>query len=340
MTPRPATRPDPDGFDAFDTPHVDAAPHVGGMDATATYERPLPRATAPSRPAAEAHEPATAAAAWPTDPLDGLPLDQAAGLRRLFTGHTLRCIPVVSNPGIAFGGALLERLCTGYAELGLRTLVVDAAERARAPRELAGFELAEGVEALSPQVSYLAARGLPLRFVDASGSTAAFLDAVAEAAPRHDVVLMHAPAADLARLFARRVQEQPASALRPIVLCDEHPDSVTHAYAAIKLLALRAGLMAHDLLISAPAGSPRALRVAESVARCADDFLGAVLHDAVCVDPAEAATEPTSDALQRLLQAQFACALPQRVSDSAFGALGPALPALTLRHGARGLRHA
>jgi len=39
---------------------------------------------------------------------------------------------------------------------------------------------------------------------------------------------------------------------------------------------------------------------------------------------------------------QLACALPQRVTDSAFGALGPvsALPSLTLRHGARGLRHA
>jgi len=308
--------------------------------AAATYERPLPHGARPS--AEPAPEPAAHAASWPTDPLDGRPLDQAAGLRRLFAAHTLRCIPVVSNPGIAFAGALLERLCTGYAERGLRTLVVDAGERARTPRELAGFELAEGVEALSPQVSYLAARGLPLRFVDASGSTAGFLDALAEAAPQHDVLLVHAGAADLARLFARRVQELQARALRPIVLCDESPESVTHAYAAIKLLALRAGLMAHDLLISAAPGSPRAARVAESVARCADEFLGAVLHDAVCVDPAEAATEPTSDALQRLLHEQLACALPQRVTDSAFGALCPvsALPALTLRHGARGLRHA
>ena len=104
-----------------------------------------------------------------------LPVDQADGLRKLFTGHTLRCIPVVSNPAIAFGGALLERLCTAYAEMGLSTLVVDAGERARAPRELAGFDLAEGSERLSPRTRFLAARGLPLRFVDANGSTASFL---------------------------------------------------------------------------------------------------------------------------------------------------------------------
>lgn len=249
------------------------------------------------------------------------PADQAQGLRRLFAAHTMRCIPIVSNPAIAFGGALLERLCTVYAEQGLRTLVVDAGERARAPRELARFDFAEGIEPLSEQISYFAARGLPLRHVDASGSTAAFLDAVADAAPDTDVMLVHAPASDLARLFARRVQEQQATALRPIVLCDEHADSVTHAYGAIKLLAMRAGLMAHDLLISALPGSRRAALVAERVARCADDFLGAVLHDWVAVDPAEAPTDRPSQALQRLARAQFAVALPQRVGDSGFAAL-------------------
>ncbi len=249
------------------------------------------------------------------------PSDQAQGLRRLFAAHTMRCVPIVSNPAIAFGGAMLERLCTAYAAQGLRTLVVDAGERARAPRELTRFDLAEGIEPLSPQIAYLAARGLPLRWVDASGSTAGFLDAVADAAPDTDVVLVHASASDLARLFARRVQEEQATALRPLVLCDEHADSVTHAYAAIKLLAARAGLMAHDLLISAVPGSKRAALVAERVARCADGFLGAVLHDWVAVDPAEPATDTPSLALQRLAREQLACALPQRVSDSAFAAL-------------------
>lgn len=268
------------------------------------------------------------------------PVDQAQGLRRLFTSHTLRCIPIVSNPLIAFGGSLLERLCTAYAELGLRTLVVDAGEHARAPVELANFDLAEGVEMLSPQVSYLAARGLPLRYVDASGSTSAFLDAVAEAAPDTDVLLVHASASDLARLFARRVQELQAHLLRPVVLCDEQADSVTHAYAAIKLLAMRAGLMAHDLLLSAPPESERAARVAERLARCADDFLGAVQHDWVAVDPAEAATDAPSLRLKRLAREQLACALPQPLSDSAFAALTTESDGLRSVLPAQGSRHA
>lgn len=263
-----------------------------------------------------------------------LPVDQADGLRKLFTGHTLRCIPVVSNPAIAFGGALLERLCTAYAEMGLSTLVVDAGERARAPRELAGFDLAEGIERLSPRTSFLAARGLPLRFVDANGSTASFLDALVEAAPDTDVLLVHASAADLARLFARRVLEQQAHALRPIVLCDTQADAVTHAYAAMKLLSQRAGLRAYDLLLSALPDAPRSSFIAESIGRCADSFLGAAVHDCVAVDPAEAATDAPSTALVTLAREQLAVALAQNVSDSQFGALDTfrsALPSLAPR---------
>lgn len=256
----------------------------------------------------------------------GQPVDQAHGLRRLFASPTMRCIPVVSNPELAFGGALLERLCTTYAEQGLRVLVVDGGEHARTPAELAGFDLAEGIEVLSPQVSYLAARGLALRYVDTRGSTAGFLDALVEAAPDTDVMLMHASASELARTFARRIHELQATSLRPLVLCDEQPESVTHAYAAIKLLASRAGLMAHDLLISAPADSPRAPLLAERVARCADDFLGAVLHDWVVVDPAETSADAPSLRLRRLARELLGCALSQPLSDSAFAALTADLP--------------
>lgn len=254
------------------------------------------------------------------------PVDQAQGLRQLFTSPTIRCVPVVSNPELDDGGALLERLCTAFAEQGLRTLVVDAGEHARAPAELAGFDLAEGIEPLSPQVSYLAARGLALRYVDASGSTSGFLDALIDAAPDTDVLLVHAGATDLVRLFARRVQELQANALRPLVLCDERAESVTHAYAAIKLLATRAGLMTHDLLIAAAPGSARASQVAQRLARCADDFLGAVQHDWVAVDPAETAVAAPSLRLARMAREQLACALAQPLSDSAFAALSAELP--------------
>ena len=230
------------------------------------------------------------------------PSDQADGLRRLFA-HARACIvPVVSNPNVAFGGVMLERLCTAFAEHGKHTLVVDAGERANAASEMALFDLAACVEPLSARVSYLAARGLPLRFVDAKGSTAPFLHAVLDAAPEADVVLVHASASDLCRLFARTAQAETA---RPLLLADDRPASVTHAYAAMKLLTQRAGLVVHDLLLGAAPQSPRAERIAMQIATCADDFLGAVLRDWVRIDPACNATDAPTPELRRLVREQL-----------------------------------
>ncbi len=221
--------------------------------------------------------------------------DQAQGLRRLFAQSRARAVPVVSNPHVPFAGVLLERLCTAFAELGLHTLVVDASESAPAPRELALMDLAEGIETLAPQMSYLAARGLPVRHVDTHGSTAGFLQALADAAPHAGVLLVHAGASDLARMFARRD-------VRPLLLADDRPNAVMHAYAAMKLLALRAGLMAHDLLLTAAPTSPRAERIAQQIGACADTYLGAVLRDWVRIDPAGCATDAPDAALRRLVR--------------------------------------
>ena len=230
-----------------------------------------------------------------------MPLDQADGLRRLFARSRVKFVPVVSNPHVAFGGMLLERLCTAFGEHGVHTLVVDASERASEPNELAPMALADCIETLSPQVSYLAARGLPLRYVDARGSTAPFLDALADAAPHAEVVLVHAPPSDLCRLFARSAGED-ADPVRPLLLAGDHPASVTHAYAALKLLTQRAGLMVHDLLLGAAPNSPRAERIAMQIATCADDFLGAVLRDWVQLDPTAAPTDAPTPALRRLVR--------------------------------------
>lgn len=224
-----------------------------------------------------------------------MPYDQAEGLRQLFAATRTRFVPVLSNPHVAFGGVMLERLTMAFSSFGLSCLVVDAAERAPEPHELASIDLAEGIETLSADVSYLAARGLPLRHVDAQGSTAGFLQAVADAAPQVGVVLVHASAADLARMFSQR-------AVRPLLLADERPASVTHAYAGMKLLAVRAGLMVHDLVIAAPTSSKRAAAIATQVARCADDFLGAVLHGSVVVDPATSPSAPAAPALRQLVR--------------------------------------
>ena len=241
-----------------------------------------------------------------------MPLDQADGLRRLFAHSQLRFVPVVSNPHVAFGGVLLERLCAAFGELGRHVLVIDAAENSPAPYEMAMMEMSECIEPLSPQVSYLAARGLPLRFVDSTGSTNNFLKAVGEAAPHADVLLVHASASDLCRLF---MHGDDGSRTRPVILADDRPSSVTHAYAGLKLLAQRAGIVVHDLLLGAAPHSPRAERIAEQLAACADNFLGAVLRDWVQVDPATDAREAPTPALVRWAREALR-------STSGFGMLG------------------
>jgi len=220
------------------------------------------------------------------------PADQAHGLRQMFAHARVRFVPVVANPHVAFGGVMLERLCTAFSEQGTHVLVIDAGERAPSPKEMATVELGECVETLSSQVSYLAARGLPVRYVDAQGSTASFLQAASDAAPHADVVLVHATESDLCRLFMR-------SEARPLLLADDRPSSVTHAYAAMKLLNQRAGLMVFDLLLCVSPTSPRAERIAMQLATCADDFLGAVLRDWLQIDPASDAREAPTSALRR-----------------------------------------
>jgi hypothetical protein len=250
-----------------------------------------------------------------------MPLDQADGLRRLFAHSQVRFVPVVSNPHMAFGGVMLERLCSGFAEQGCHTLVIDAGENAPEPHEMAQVDLAESIETLSHEVSYLAAHGLPLRYVDAQGSTAGFLDAVACAAPGADVVLVHASATDLCRLFMRG---DPLTRPRPLLLADDRPVSVTHAYAAMKLLTQRGGLLVHDLLLSAAPSSPRAERIAMQIATCADDFLGAVLRDWMQVDPASDPRAASIPALRRWVRDT----LQPAVAELAAPRLAMAAPAL------------
>lgn len=228
--------------------------------------------------------------------------DQAAGLRRLFAASRARFVPLVSNPHVAFGGVLIERFVAALGELSAHVLVVDAAEGSPEPLEIARVELAAAVEPLAPHASYLAARGLPRRHVDASGSCAAFLHALVEAAPQADVVLLHAGASDLARVFGHR-------AVRPVVLAADRPTAVTHAYAGIKWLAQRAGILTHDLLLAAAEHSPRAGRIVQQLASCADLYLGAAQRDFAIVDPAHADAAP-SPALRRLARDALVTADP------------------------------
>jgi len=236
-------------------------------------------------------------------PARALPLDQAHGLRQLFSGSRTRFVPVVSNPHIEFGGLMLERLCSAFAAHGARTLVVDAGERAATASADVLVDLAAGIEHLSPQVAYLAARGLAAHCIDADGYTSAFLDCLVDATGEIDVVLVHAPATELSRLFSR---QDPRHAGRrevyPLLLCDDRPRSVTHAYGALKLLAQRATLLVHDLLLAAAPDSPRAPRIADQLAACAELYMQATVRHALRIDPGVAASQATPPELRRWAQ--------------------------------------
>ncbi|MEO7055900.1 MAG: flagellar biosynthesis protein [Caldimonas sp.] len=254
--------------------------------------------------------------------------DQAEGLRQMFAHTRARFVPVVSNPHVAFGGVMLERLCTAFAERGAKVLVIDAGERAGEAGEMAMVELGQCIERLSAQVSFLAARGLPVRFVDAAGSTGGFLRRAAEAAPQCDVVIVHAPAGDLCRMFASGSRSGGAAhgdGDVPIVFADDRPASVTHAYASMKLLAQRADLVVFDLMLAAAPSSPRAERIVAKLVSCTDAFFGGVVREAARVDPAGDATEPPSAVLRRIASARFGRSqamtpLSSSSSHRAFGA--------------------
>ncbi len=244
-----------------------------------------------------------------------MPLDQADGLRRLFGGRRRAVVPLVANPHVAFGAVVLDRLAAALAAQGRHVLVVDAATNSPPPAELAAVDLGLCIETLSPQVAYLAAGGLATAYIDTRGSAAGLVDAVQRAHPQADVIVVHADAVDLARIFKRR-------AVRPLLLGADHPESIKHAYAGAKLLATRCELLTFDLLLAMPERSPRAAAIVQSLASCAENFLGAVVvHHALvdpAVDPAQAAELPVPAELARLLAAQLA------LDDSGFTPFSPA----------------
>ena len=254
-------------------------------------------------------------------PRSGAPRDQAHGLRQLFAGHQAIIVPLVHNPHVAGVGAVMERVCAAFAEQGLRTLVVDAADSASPPHELASVDLAACVEPLSAQVSYLAARGLPVQFLDSRASMVGFLDALPAAARQVDVVLLHAGALDLRRMFVGRTP-------RPLLLAGNRPDSLTHAYTSMKLLSQRLGALGYDLVIAGDVAPRRARKMADRLTECADHFLGAALRQVAVLDPLLPPNTPLPLALLRLTASHVELVTPHQPAGHPTGA--PARPSVAV----------
>lgn len=228
----------------------------------------------------------------------GSQADQADGLRRLFAANRPQVVPVVANPQVACGAVLLERLSLAFSELGAQTLVLDAADTSPPAQELIDIDLPACIERLGPGMAYLAARGLPRRHVNTRGSSEVWLNSVEQAAPFADVIIVHAEARDLCRLLGTRE-------VCPVLMAGLESVSLTEAYAAMKLLSQRSGLMAFDLMVGMSARPRRAQRVAERLASCADDFLAAVLRNWAPVDRDEPLNRPAPPALRRLAADQL-----------------------------------
>jgi len=227
------------------------------------------------------------------------PTDQADGLRRMFAAAGAVVVPVVANPHVEHHGAVLARLASVFAEQGLNTLVVDAADTAPEPGELAFIDLGACVEPLAPQLAYLAARGLPMQFVDTHGSCASFIARMMNVVSDVDVVVLHAEARVLTRMLGERE-------LRPVLLASGASESLTHAYAALKMLVQRLNLMSFDLVMPTTRGrGPSPARIAQRVADCADRFLGAALHDSAAIDPDMSFGASSAPDLLRLAAAQL-----------------------------------
>lgn len=225
-------------------------------------------------------------------------VDQADGLRRLFARTGCVIVPLVSNPHVQASGVAVERLTAVLALQGRRTLVVDAGETSPPPDEASVLGLAPCIEHLSPTIAYLAAKGLPRRFVDTRGSAAHLLDELTRLVPDAQAVLLHASAADLVRLCMGRM-------LRPMVLSNEEPESVKHAYASMKLLVQRSGWRSFDLVMLGPDRSDRMASIAATLGECADQFVGASLHDWAGINELAPPRQAPGPALRRLVAAHF-----------------------------------
>jgi hypothetical protein len=222
----------------------------------------------------------------------------------MFAAAQAIVVPVVANPHVEHHGAVLARLASVFAEQGLNTLVVDAADTAPEPGELAFIDLGACVEPLSPQLAYLAARGLPMQHVDTHGSCASFIPRMMNVVYDVDVVVIHAEA----RVLARMLGEKP---MRPVLLASGAGESLTHAYAALKLLVQRLGLMSFDLVMPALKGrGPTPKQIAQRVSDCADRFLGAAMHDSAVIDPDMAFGAASAPDLMRLAAAQLHASEP------------------------------
>ena len=220
--------------------------------------------------------------------------DQAQGLRSLFASRQALWMPVVSNPFVKGSGAVMEHVVAACENLGVRVLVVDAAEDSPPASPLTALDLHEGMDLLSERIAYLPARGLIRRHVGEDGTAQGLLDALRQAAPGAEVTLLHAPASELARLCVGHL-------LRPVILTSDDVEAIKHAYASAKYLQQRLHWSTFDLGVVSQAAPSRLASLVDHFSACADRFFDAVLSHWFVVNPAAPSETPVDERLQDMM---------------------------------------
>ena len=226
----------------------------------------------------------------------------------MFAGaQALRFVPVVSNPHVAFGGVLLERLCTALRRARRGTLVVDAAEaRQRGRRD--GADRPRAVHRAAVAAGLLPRRARPADPLRrCTRARRARSSARCRSRAAGSTSCSSTPArSELCRLFARRTRCSTAPV--PAALADDRPASVTHAYASMKLLAQRAGLRGATTCCSAPRRARRAPSASPTqLAACADTSSARCCATGCGSTRPATPREPPGAGLRRLVAASCAC---------------------------------
>lgn len=212
-------------------------------------------------------------------------IDQADGLRRLFTPVGLRFLPCVDGaPGVGHT-TVLTWLAAALANSGKRVLLIDGA-RGRLARTLGHRPRYELLDVLSGDQSFEdvalphasgvsvlpAARGLRMMAEGGYGIDSLY-EPMAGAERRYDCVWILAEPQILGPLFA-------GTAAEPFVLTTVRADAMTAAYAAIKTLKNDYGLSRFWLTINQAADEREALQAVMRLCQCARRFCSAEVRPA------------------------------------------------------------
>lgn len=207
-------------------------------------------------------------------------MDQASGLRRLFSREQIRFVPVVAHPYVARSSVLMDQLCEAVRSLNLSALAVDASRTAggnvyppRNRSRLASERLAPGLGYLDIEVVDTQPAGPRLQ-----QPAQAFLHEVAETMPDADVVLVHGAPPDLVRLFNRHGNGTHAP--RFVLLCGNDAPDDPSSYTTLKRFVARGSVAAHKLMAGALQRTRAGVITAIRMVRSAQHVLRWLQHHA------------------------------------------------------------